>query len=51
MKIARPKTEQYHNYQEGDCGKPLNRDAILKKDFGKNMIGINSLETYSNNIN
>jgi hypothetical protein len=25
MKISRPKTESYHNYQEGDCGKPIDR--------------------------
>lgn len=28
MKIAKPKTSKYHNYDEGDCGKPI-------KDFYK----------------
>ena len=28
MKIARPKTSKYHNYDEGDCGKSI-------KDFYK----------------
>ena len=23
MKIARPKTERWHNYSEGDAGKPI----------------------------
>ena len=23
MKVARPKTESYFNYWEGDCGKPI----------------------------
>lgn len=28
MKIPRPKTEKYHNYEEGDCGKPIDRKGI-----------------------
>lgn len=33
MKIARPKTEKYHNYEEGDCGHP--EDNHFKKRFWK----------------
>ena len=31
MKIARPKTEKWHNYEEGDCGKPIDSiyEAVL----------------------
>jgi len=25
MKLHRVKTEKYHNYEEGDCGKPIDR--------------------------
>ena len=25
MKIGRVKTEKWHNYEEGDCGAPLDR--------------------------
>ncbi len=39
MKIARPRTERWHNYHEGDCGKPIDRDgsnkAYFKKGFWK----------------
>lgn len=28
MKIAKPKTERYHNFVEGDCGKPIDRKGI-----------------------
>jgi hypothetical protein len=28
MKIARPKTERYHNFAEGDCGNPIDRKGI-----------------------
>lgn len=39
MKIARVKTEKWHNYAEGDCGKPIDRDgsnkAFYKKGFWK----------------
>jgi len=27
MKISRPKTESYHNYQEGNCGSPIDRHS------------------------
>ena len=33
MKISRVKTEKWHNYQEGDCGKPI--DGFFKKGFWK----------------
>ena len=33
MKISRPKTEQWHNWQEGDCRKPT--DNFFKKGFWK----------------
>ncbi len=33
MKIARPKTESYHNFEEGDCGKP--QANHFKKGFWK----------------
>jgi len=35
MKISRPKTEQWHNWEEGDCGKPINRDGSKKQYFKK----------------
>ena len=35
MKIARPKTEKWHNYEEGDCGKPIDRDGSNKAYFKK----------------
>ena len=35
MKIARPKTEKWHNYEEGDCGKPIDRDGSNKSYFKK----------------
>lgn len=42
MKIARPKTEKWHNYEEGDCAKPIDRDgsnkAYFKKDGGNATI-------------
>ncbi len=33
MKIARPKTEKWHNYEEGDCGKPIKN--YFKKGWWK----------------
>lgn len=33
MRIARPYTEKYHNWEEGDCGKP--REKHFKKGFWK----------------
>lgn len=33
MKIARPKTEKWHNWEEGDCGSPI--DCYYKKGFWK----------------
>lgn len=33
MKIAKPKTSKYHNYDEGDCGKPIK--DFYKKGFWK----------------
>lgn len=33
MKLSRPKTEKYHNHEEGDCGKPI--DNFFKKKFWK----------------
>lgn len=33
MRIKNPKTEKYHNYQEGDCGKPVK--GYFKKRFWK----------------
>jgi len=35
MKISRPKTEKWHNYEEGDCGKPIDRDGSNKAYFKK----------------
>lgn len=39
MKVSRPKTEKWHNYDEGDCGKPIDRDGsnkcYYKKGFWK----------------
>ena len=35
MKISRPKTEKWHNYAEGDCGKPLKKGFFYKKGFWK----------------
>lgn len=39
MKLARPKTEKWHNYEEGDCGMPINRKSkhlcYFKKGFWK----------------
>lgn len=38
-KISRPKTESWHNYAEGDCGKPIDRHGkhlcYYKKGFWK----------------
>lgn len=31
MKVSRPKTEKWHNYAEGDCGKPLKVGYYYKK--------------------
>lgn len=33
MKISRVKTEKFHNWEEGDCGKPINN--YFKKGFWK----------------
>lgn len=33
MKLARPYTEKYHNFEEGDCGKP--EKDHYKKGFWK----------------
>lgn len=33
MKIGRPKTEKYHNWDEGDAGKPI--DNYYKKGWYK----------------
>lgn len=33
MKISRPKTEKYHNWEEGDTGSPINN--YYKKGFWK----------------
>ena len=33
MKVARPKTEKWHNWQEGDCGAPIKN--YFKKGFWK----------------
>jgi hypothetical protein len=34
LKIARPKTEKWHNYQEGDCAKPIDK-GYFKKGWWK----------------
>jgi len=42
MKMARPKTEKYHNYEEGDCGFPIEnyyKKGLLEE--GKYLIEIN----------
>lgn len=33
MKVSRPKTEKYHNWQEGDVGAPI--DNYYKKGWWK----------------
>jgi hypothetical protein len=33
MKLGRPKTEKYHNYEDGDCGHPISN--YFKKKFWK----------------
>ena len=39
MKISRPKTEKWHSYSEGDCGRPIDRKGkhlcYYKKKFWK----------------
>lgn len=39
MKVARPKTEKWHNHEEGDCGVPIDRKGkhlcYFKKGFWK----------------
>ena len=39
MKLARVKTEKWHNYEEGDVGSPINRHGkhlcYFKKGFWK----------------
>lgn len=36
MKVFRPKTEKWHNYEEGDCSKPLKGNkSYYKKGFWK----------------
>ena len=35
MKLSRPKTEKWHNYEEGDCGKPIDRDGSNRSYFKK----------------
>ncbi len=35
MKIGRVKTESYHNYEEGDVAKPIDRDGSNKSYFKK----------------
>lgn len=41
MKLFRPKTERYHNWDEGDCGKPIDRKgnhlSYYKKGFWKRI--------------
>ena len=31
MKIGRVKTEKWHNYEEGDCGAPLDKKGKQEK--------------------
>ena len=31
MKVFRPRTEKWHNYAEGDCGKPIENFYKKKK--------------------
>lgn len=33
MKTGKPKTSRFHNYEEGDCGSPI--DNYFKKKFWK----------------
>ena len=35
MKTSRPKTERWHNYEEGDCGNPI--DNYFKKGRWKRI--------------
>lgn len=35
MKVSRPKTEKWHNYDEGDCAKPIKKGCYYKKGFWK----------------
>lgn len=39
MKVSRPKTEKWHNREEGDCGSPIDRHGkhlcYFKKGFWK----------------
>ena len=39
MKISKPRTEKWYNYEEGDCGSPLDRRGkylcYFKKGFWK----------------
>lgn len=39
MRIARPKTESWYNYAEGDCGRPISRHGkhlcFYKKGYWK----------------
>lgn len=52
MKIARVKTEKYHNFQEGDCGKPIDRKGkhlcYYKKCFWKRYDKKKFIKNYLN---
>ena len=52
MKIARVKTEKWHNNSEGDVGSPINRlvntYVILKKVSGNDLIERNFYVIFQN---
>jgi hypothetical protein len=35
MKLSRVKTERWHNYEEGDCAKPIKNKCYYKRGFWK----------------
>jgi hypothetical protein len=51
MKVARPKTEKWHNDQEGDCRKPIDRDGSKKSYYKKGWWKRYDRKKFFRNIN
>jgi len=50
MKIARPLTEKWHNYEEGDCGSPINnffKKGDDRKKFFRKILNFQQANEYT----
>lgn len=50
MKISIVKTEKWHNYEEGDCAKPIDRNNKNKSYFKKGFWKKYDRKKYIRNI-